>query len=423
MSLLTTNYGPPCQPCCEPPAPSGSTTDSVLYVFDPIAGLWRTLSAPGGILELGDPVTPTNPLVVSPCSPGGIPGPKGDPGDPGAAGMGINAYTVLMAGFTVPIIGTNVSIQVASTAWMAIGQPIFITSAGFYLIISITDATHVVIQNLGYPGNAVAGISIANAQSVVAAGVQGAAGASGSGVTSVSLSVPSWYSVSGSPITTTGTLALTPATGQLQNRVIASPDGSAGAISLRLLVSNDIPNLSASKITSGQIAIANGGTGQNSSTSGFNALSPLTTKGDLIGRDGTNNIRIGVGTNGQILTADSAATPGVSWQTPSSSTPVIEDIQLSTPTTGSNVVFDTQSKNITLYLTPAGTLATLSLTLPADANSFVGQICRAFTSQTLTALSVAASGGTIVGTAVTALSQYGSIIFQKVAANTWIRLQ
>ncbi len=64
------------------------------------------------------------------------------------------------------------------------------------------------------------------------------------------------------------------------------------------------------------VAVADGGTGADTTTAGFNALSPLTTKGDIITRDTTNNIRLGVGTNGQVLTADSAQSAGVNWATP-----------------------------------------------------------------------------------------------------------
>lgn len=64
----------------------------------------------------------------------------------------------------------------------------------------------------------------------------------------------------------------------------------------------------------GATAIANGGTGQTAQTAAFNALDPLTTKGDLIVHDGTNSIRVAVGSNGQLLVANSAATPGVAWQ-------------------------------------------------------------------------------------------------------------
>jgi len=64
----------------------------------------------------------------------------------------------------------------------------------------------------------------------------------------------------------------------------------------------------------GALAIANGGTGQTAQTAAFNALDPLTTKGDVIAHDGTNSIRVAVGTNGQLLVADSAATPGLAWK-------------------------------------------------------------------------------------------------------------
>lgn len=61
------------------------------------------------------------------------------------------------------------------------------------------------------------------------------------------------------------------------------------------------------------IAIANGGTGQTTALAAFNALSPLTTKGDLLAHDGTNNIRVPVGTNGYVLLADSTQASGLRW--------------------------------------------------------------------------------------------------------------
>lgn len=52
-----------------------------------------------------------------------------------------------------------------------------------------------------------------------------------------------------------------------------------------------------------------------STTTAFNNISPLTTKGDLIGFS-TQNIRVAVGsTNAQILQVNSAATAGISWST------------------------------------------------------------------------------------------------------------
>lgn len=64
------------------------------------------------------------------------------------------------------------------------------------------------------------------------------------------------------------------------------------------------------------LSIANGGTGQTSQTAAFDALSPTTTKGDLIVHNGTNNVRIGVGSNGQVLIADSTQATGIKWASP-----------------------------------------------------------------------------------------------------------
>jgi len=83
-------------------------------------------------------------------------------------------------------------------------------------------------------------------------------------------------------------------------------------------------NSNAVTITGGSItgitdlAIADGGTGASTKLVAFDNLSPLTTKGDLIGYDGTDNVRLAVGTNGQVLTANSSATTGLSWATASS---------------------------------------------------------------------------------------------------------
>ena len=62
-------------------------------------------------------------------------------------------------------------------------------------------------------------------------------------VTSVALTVPSILSVSGSPITSSGTLAISLAT-ESANRVLAGPTtGSAATPTFRALVAADIPTL------------------------------------------------------------------------------------------------------------------------------------------------------------------------------------
>lgn len=45
----------------------------------------------------------------------------------------------------------------------------------------------------------------------------------------------------------------------------------------------------------------------------FNSLAPTTTKGDLVVHTGTGNVRLPIGTNGQVLTADSVDANGLKW--------------------------------------------------------------------------------------------------------------
>ena len=84
-------------------------------------------------------------------------------------------------------------------------------------------------------------------------------------VTSVGLSLPAIFTVSGSPVTTTGTLTAALAS-QTANYFFAAPNGSAGAPTFRAIVAADVPTLNqnttgtASNVT-GIVAVANGGTG------------------------------------------------------------------------------------------------------------------------------------------------------------------
>jgi len=53
------------------------------------------------------------------------------------------------------------------------------------------------------------------------------------------------------------------------------------------------------------VAISRGGTGQTTASAAFNALSPITSTGDLIIGNGTNSAtRLGIGTNGYVLTSN-----------------------------------------------------------------------------------------------------------------------
>ena len=64
------------------------------------------------------------------------------------------------------------------------------------------------------------------------------------------------------------------------------------------------PITTAGTITaSGTTAIAHGGTSATTAIAAFNGLAPTTTSGDLIYRTSTGNVRLGIGSSGQLLTA------------------------------------------------------------------------------------------------------------------------
>lgn len=111
---------------------------------------------------------------------------------------------------------------------------------------------------------------------------------------------------------------------QAANTVLAGPTSAPDAApTFRALVAADLPAHDHSDAAQGgqitdsalaaPVGIAKGGTGQTTQTAAFDALSPLTTKGDLITRDGSNNIRLPIGANNRVLVADSAQTSGMIW--------------------------------------------------------------------------------------------------------------
>lgn len=75
---------------------------------------------------------------------------------------------------------------------------------------------------------------------------------SGSGtVTSVGISVPSWLTATGGPITSSGSFTLASATGLTADEFLATPCGTTGTLGLRVICNTDLPG-SGSLIVNGQ---------------------------------------------------------------------------------------------------------------------------------------------------------------------------
>lgn len=93
------------------------------------------------------------------------------------------------------------------------------------------------------------------------------------------------------------------------------------------------------------------------------AKSTVTTKGDLIAATANATVsRLGVGTNGQILTADSTAATGIKWATPAAATSGLTLITTSSPsataTVNINNCFSSTYQNYLIVFNLTGTAGT-----------------------------------------------------------------
>lgn len=78
----------------------------------------------------------------------------------------------------------------------------------------------------------------------------------------------------------------------------------------------------------------------------------------------------------------------------------------------------------TVFLNHTTTATAATFAFPTNPNSVTGQIVRLFSRSAVTTLTVTTPGSVVIrGAALTSLSANGSAAWQKVATDTWIRLQ
>ncbi len=94
----------------------------------------------------------------------------------GTADIALPMYGMIVGTFTQPAVGGNTpALVVSSSAWMTVGQVVFVATGGYYQVFATPDTTHVVLSNLGYTGNT-APSSTGNGGAVSPAGPVGASG-------------------------------------------------------------------------------------------------------------------------------------------------------------------------------------------------------------------------------------------------------
>lgn len=116
------------------------------------------------------------------------------------------------------------------------------TNAEALAVITLPSGYTLAFQDQGFR------VTNANGETLIVTG-------SGGTVTSVGMTVPTWLTVSGSPVTSSGTLAVSATTGQTANQFIATPNGSSGAVGLRAIATADLPSGVTQTIASGTASL------------------------------------------------------------------------------------------------------------------------------------------------------------------------
>ena len=284
------------------------------------------------------------------------------------------------------------------------------------------------------------------ADSAQALGLKWAPAAGAGTVTSVAVSSTD-LSVTGSPITGAGTITLDINTAAVSLAKMANlatqtfigrntagtgvPEALSMSTARTMLSINNVENTALSTwggstnlITLGTVTVgdwaanpvpvSSGGTGSSDATGGFNALSPLTTKGDLIGWNLGNNVRVPVGTDGQVLMADSTQTAGIKWA-PASGAGTVTSVAMTVPSILS-VAGSPITTSGTLALTLANQTANTGFMGPTSGGAATPTF-RALVSDDIPNLSAAkitsgilvpSLGGTGVGTIALGDTLYGA---------------
>lgn len=97
-----------------------------------------------------------------------------------------------------------------------------------------------------------------------------------------------------------------------------------------------------------------------------------------------------------------------------------EVVESATPASGATVQLANNNRNGLMFLDPAGLLPTLTITLPSEANSRIGQLRRVTCSKAITLLTI--NGAATIYNAPAAMAIGDGFTLIKCAPNTWAKI-
>lgn len=195
-------------------------------------------------------------------------------------------------------------------------------------------------------------------------------------------------------------------TAQTANNVAFTPAGQIAATTVQAAleeVSSECRN--ASNLTSGTLAVERGGTGASS-----------YTKGDLLAASGATALtKLGVGTNGQVLRANSATATGLEWSADYVGT--VTSVSSSTAALTVATATTTPALTIRSATTSVNGIVQLSDSISTTSSALAATATAVKTAYDLANAALPKAGGTITG--VLEIGAAGSLVFEGSTADTY----
>lgn len=188
------------------------------------------LTVPAGFSVTGSPITTNGTLAIS-STLNGIIQCNGSAFSTVTVGSGLTFSGGSLSANTNGTV-TSVALSVP-TGFTVSGSPV--TSSG---TLAISSSINGIVQ---CNGSAFSAITVGSGLSFTNSTLSSTSSNTNGTVTSVGVSVPSWLAVVNSPVTTSGTIAISAASSQTANEFLATPNGSSGSVSLRAIAAADLP--------------------------------------------------------------------------------------------------------------------------------------------------------------------------------------